>query len=33
MVPAIGAEGEPGAELMTTLTDAAEIHPDALVTV
>jgi hypothetical protein len=33
MVPAIGAEGEPGAVLMTTLADAAEIHPDALVTV
>jgi hypothetical protein len=33
MVPVIGAEGEPGAVLMTTLPDAAEIHPDALVTV
>ena len=33
MVAVIGAEGEPGAVLMTTLPDADEIHPDALVTV
>ena len=33
IVLTIGAEGEPGAVLMTTLPDAAEIHPDALVTV
>ena len=31
--PATGAEGEPGAVLITTLPDAGETHPDALVTV
>ena len=33
MPPATGAEGEPGAALMTTSPDAGEIHPVALVTV
>jgi len=33
MPPAFGAEGEPGAALMTTLPEAGEIQPDALVTV
>ena len=33
MAPTFGAEGDPGAVLITTLPDAAEIQPDALVTV
>jgi len=33
MPPATGAEGEPGAALITTLPDAGEIHPDVFVTV
>jgi hypothetical protein len=33
MPPATGAEGAPGAVLITTLPDAAEIHPDVFVTV
>ena len=33
MAPAAGAEGEPGAALITTLPDDGEIHPVALVTV
>jgi len=33
MPPATGAEGEPGAALITILPDAGEIHPDVFVTV
>jgi len=33
IVPIVGAPGEPGAALMTTLPDAVEVHPAALVTV
>jgi hypothetical protein len=33
MVPTMGAEGEPGAVLITTLADDGEVHPAALVTV
>jgi hypothetical protein len=33
MTPAIGAEGLPGAVLITTSPDAAEIQPNAFVTV
>ena len=33
MVPTVGAPGEPGAALMTTLPEAGEVHPAALVIV
>ena len=33
MVPRVGADGAEGWALMTTLADASEIHPEALVTV
>ena len=33
IVPAIGAAGAPGAAVITTLADGAEVHPAALVTV
>jgi hypothetical protein len=33
MVPTVGAAGAAGAALMTTLADAGEVHPAALVTV
>ena len=33
IVPTVGAPGEPGAALMTTLPDAGEVHPATLVTV
>ena len=32
MVPTDGAEGEPGAALITTPADEAELHPEASVT-
>jgi hypothetical protein len=28
IVPIIGAEGDPGAGLITTLAEAGEVHPD-----
>jgi hypothetical protein len=33
IAPAVGAAGVTGCALITTLDDAAEVHPDALVTV
>ena len=33
IVPTVGAAGEPGAAVMTTLADAEEVHPAAFVTV
>jgi len=33
IVPTIGAAGVAGCALMTTLPDAVEVHPEALVTV
>ena len=33
MPPTFGADGVPGAVLITTSPDTAEIHPDAFVTV
>lgn len=33
IVPIVGAEGAPGAGLIVTLADAADVHPEALVTV
>ena len=33
IVPNVGAVGADGGEVITTLADAAEIHPTALVTV
>jgi len=33
MAPGIGAEGAPGAALITTSADGAELHPEASVTV
>ena len=33
IIPIVGAVGAAGCVLMTTLADAIEIHPDALVTV
>ena len=33
MAPRIGADGAPGAVLITTSADAAELHPEASVTV
>ena len=33
MVPTVGAAGKAGAALITTLADAGDIHPAALVTV
>ena len=33
IVPIVGAAGAPGAVLITTFAEAAEVHPDALVTV
>ena len=33
MAPRIGADGAPGAALITTSADAAELHPEASVTV
>jgi hypothetical protein len=33
IVPIVGAAGAPGAAVITTLAEAAEVHPDALVTV
>jgi hypothetical protein len=33
IVPVTGAEGVSGLALMTTLADAGEVHPEALVTV
>ena len=33
MVPTIGAEGEAGCALITTLEEAIEVHPAALLTV
>lgn len=33
MVPTVGAAGATGCAFITTLEDAAEVHPDALVTV
>jgi len=33
MVPTIGPDGVTGCAVMTTLPDAAEVHPAALVTV
>ena len=33
IVPAVGADGAPGTVLITTLADATEVHPEALVTV
>ena len=33
IVPTMGAVGEPGAGLITTLADASEVHPAEFVTV
>ena len=33
MVPAIGVAGVAGSAVITTLADAVEVHPEALVTV
>ena len=33
MEPMVGADGAPGATLITTSADAAELHPEASVTV
>ena len=33
IVPIVGADGAPGATLITTSADGAELHPDASVTV
>jgi hypothetical protein len=32
-VPTVGAAGKPGCELIATLAEACDTHPDALVTV
>ena len=33
IVPIVGADGAPGATLITTSADAAELHPEASVTI
>jgi len=33
VVPTVGVAGDVGCELITMLAEAAEVHPDALVTV
>ena len=33
MEPMVGADGAPGAALITTSADAAELHPEASVTI